>query len=245
MRSIGGTFANARAHDKDELLPLVWQKRARRMRPAATPRDLDFRAHFYFDRIVPSGNEVTSLAGIDPVAGGRNGAVAFATTRWSIVLDAQGESAMAEQALEKVCRAYWRPIYSFLRLQGIRPEEAEDVTQGFFALLLERRDLNTVRKEKGRLRSFLLVSLKHFLVDERRRAMALKRGKGQHLISLEELRAIQLPDLDPADRLTADRIYERRWALALLEEVLRRLKEEYETAGHAALFDSLKKAAPG
>jgi RNA polymerase sigma-70 factor (ECF subfamily) len=193
---------------------------------------------------VPSGNEVTSLIGIDPAAGAQDGAVAFATTHWSIVLEAQGESAIAERALEKVCRTYWRPIYSFLRLQGVRPEEAEDLTQGFFALLLERKDLNTVRKEKGRLRSFLLVSLKHFLVDERRRAMAVKRGKGQRLIPLEELRANQLADLEPTDRLTAERIYERRWALALLEQVLRRLKAEYETAGNAALFDSLKKLLP-
>ncbi len=118
----------------------------------------------------------------------QNGAVAFATTQWSVVLTAQGESPAAQQALEKLCRTYWRPIYSFLRLQGVRPEEAEDLTQGFFALLLERRDLDNVRKEKGRLRSYLLVSLKHFLADERRRSMAAKRGKGQWLIPLEELR---------------------------------------------------------
>lgn len=187
---------------------------------------------------------MTSLLGIDRAAGGQKVAVAFATTHWSIVLEAQGESATAEEALETVCRTYWRPIYSFLRLQGVRPEEAEDLTQGFFALLLERKDLNTVRKEKGRLRSFLLVSLKHFLLDERRRSMALKRGKGQRLIPLEELRANQPGDLEPTDPLTAERIYERRWALALLEQVLRRLKGEYEKAGHAALFHSLKKLLP-
>src|SRR3989449_11608311 len=108
--------------------------------------------------------------------------MAFATTHWSVVLTAQGQSAAAQEALEKLCRTYWRPIYSFVRRQGVGPEEAEDMTQGFFALLLERRDLNTVRKEKGRLRSYLLVSLKHFMADERRRAMAIKRGKGQRLI---------------------------------------------------------------
>jgi RNA polymerase sigma factor (sigma-70 family) len=172
-----------------------------------------------------------------------NGAVAFATTHWSVVLTAQGQSAAAQEALEKLCRTYWRPIYSFVRRQGVGPEEAEDMTQGFFALLLERRDLNTVRKEKGRLRSYLLVSLKHFMADERRRAMAIKRGKGQRLIPLEELRANKA-DMEPADPLTAERIYERRWASTLLEQVLRRLKDEYRTAGKAALFDRLKQLLP-
>src|SRR5712692_7250789 len=130
-----------------------------------------------------------------------NGAVAFATTHWSVVLTAQGQSAAAQEALEKLCRTYWRPIYSFVRRQGVGPEEAEDMTQGFFALLLERRDLNTVRKEKGRLRSYLLVSLKHFLADEHRRAMAIKRGKGQRLIPLEELRTYQRADMEPVDPL--------------------------------------------
>ena len=190
------------------------------------------------------GDEGTSLIGIDPAAAGQNGAVAFATTHWSVVLEAQGETSTAEEALEKVCRTYWRPTYGFLRLQGIRPEEAEDLTQGFFALLLERKYLNIVRKEKGRLRSYLLVSLKHFLLDERRRTMAIKRGKGQRLIPLEELRANERGNMEPTDPLTAERIYERRWASTLLEQVLRRLKDEYHSAGHVALFNSLKRLLP-
>src|SRR5213596_333626 len=88
-----------------------------------------------------------------------NGAAVFATTHWSVVLEAQGASPAAQEALEKLCRIYWRPIYSFVRRQGAGPEEAQDLTQGFFALLLERRDLRTVRKEKGRLRSYLLSAL--------------------------------------------------------------------------------------
>ena len=100
----------------------------------------------------------------------QNGAVAFATTQWSIVSAAQGPSPAAEEALEKLCQTYWRPLYAFLRQQGCGHEEAQDITQGFFALLLERRDLDTLRKEKGRLRSYLLVSLKHFMADERRRS---------------------------------------------------------------------------
>ena len=92
--------------------------------------------------------------------------MAFATTHWSVVLTAQGQSPAAQEALEKLCRTYWRPVYSFIRRQGIGPEEAEDITQGFFALLLERRDFDAVRREKGRLRSYLLTSLKHFLASD-------------------------------------------------------------------------------
>jgi RNA polymerase sigma-70 factor (ECF subfamily) len=194
------------------------------------------------DRGVPADDEATSLGAIGGSA--QNGAVAFTTTHWSVVLTAQDESPAAQEALEKLCRTYWRPIYSFVRRQGVGPEEAEDLTQGFFALLLERRDLSAVRKEKGRLRSYLLVSLKHFLADERRRAMAIKRGKGQRLIALEELRANEQADMEPADPLTAERIYERRWASTLLEQVLRRLKDEYRAAGNAALFDRLKQLLP-
>src|SRR5438046_7688568 len=139
---------------------------------------------------------------------------------------------------------YWRPIYSFVRRQGIRPEEAEDITQGFFAQLLERGSLSAVRKEKGRLRSYLLGALKYFLADEQRRAMAIKRGKGQRLIPLEELRADERIDMEPADPVTAEMIYERRWASTLLEHVLSRLKDEYRAAGNAALFDSLTELVP-
>src|SRR5439155_8623889 len=107
------------------------------------------------------------------------GGVAFVTTQWSVVLTAQGQSPAADEALEKLCRSYWRPLYGFVRRRGYNPEEAQDLTQGFFALLLERRDFESVRREKGRLRSFLLASLKHFLANDRRRAMAIKRGEGR------------------------------------------------------------------
>lgn len=169
-----------------------------------------------------------------------DGGMAFVTTHWSVVLAAQGRSAAAQEALEKLCRSYWRPLYGFVRRQGSLPEEAQDLTQAFFALLLERRDLDAVRQEKGRLRSYLLVALKHFLANERHRASALKRGDGQRLISLEELRAEERADLEPADSLSPDRIYERRWALTILKQVLVRLEEEYRAAGNARLFDRLK-----
>jgi RNA polymerase sigma factor (sigma-70 family) len=190
------------------------------------------------DLSVPANDQVTSLTGVGGSA--RNGGVAFATTHWSVVLTAQGESPAAQEALEKLCRTYWRPIYGFVRRQGVGTEEAKDLTQGFFALLLERRDLDVVRKEKGRLRSYLLTSLKHFLASEQRRALASKRSKGQRVVPLEELSAIERIEMEPADHLSADRLYERRWASTLMEQVLRRLKDEYCTAGSAALFDWLK-----
>jgi len=173
-----------------------------------------------------------SGSGIGPTGLRReNGAAVFATTHWSVVLEAQGESPAAQDALEKLCRTYWRPVYSFIRRQGVAPEEAEDITQGFFAQLLERRKFSSLRKEKGRLRSFLLGALKYFMADERRRATAIKRGRGQRLIPLEELRADERIDMEPADPVTAEMIYERRWALTVLEHVLSRLKDEYQTAG--------------
>ena len=156
------------------------------------------------------------------------------------MLAAQGPTPAAQAALEKLCRTYWRPIYGFVRRQGTESEEAKDLTQGFFALLLERRDLDTVRKEKGRLRSYLLTSLKHFLTNEHNRAMAIKRGEGQRLIPLEQLQERDYVGFEPADTSTADQIYERRWALALLDQVLTRLGDEYRAAGNAILFERLK-----
>jgi RNA polymerase sigma factor (sigma-70 family) len=191
--------------------------------------------------VSPAPDEVTSTTGIG--ASGQFGA-AFTTTHWSLVLEAQGESPAAQKALEKLCRTYWRPIFAFLRRQGLPLEQAEDLTQGFFAELLERRSLSAVRKEKGRLRSFLLGGLKYFLANEERRVTAIKRGRGQRLIPLEEFRADDRLEMEPADPMTAEMIYERRWALTVLERVLSRLKDEYREAGKTALFDSLKELLP-
>src|SRR5437879_11437993 len=113
--------------------------------------------------------------------------MAFTTTHWSVVLTAQERSPAADAALEKLCRTYWWPLYGFIRREGYSPEEAQDLTQGFFAMLLERRDLDAVRREKGRLRSYLLASLKNFLAKTQRRAMTIKRGEGRPLVTLEEL----------------------------------------------------------
>ncbi len=160
------------------------------------------------------------------------------------MLEAQSESPAAQDALERLCRVYWRPIYSFVQRQGIGPEEAKDITQSFFADLLEHRSLTAVRKEKGRFRSYLLGALKYFLADERRRAMAIKRGKGQQLIPLDELTADERIEVEAADPVTAEQIYERRWASTVLARVLDLLKNEYGAAGNAGLFNSLKQLLP-
>jgi RNA polymerase sigma factor (sigma-70 family) len=201
---------------------------------------LGFRAAFYFNRSMPADAQMTSQT----ASGGdaHHGPAAFTTTHWTVVLEAQGESPAAQEALEKLCRTYWRPIYGFIRRQGVDPEEAKDLTQGFFALLLERRDLDAVRQEKGRLRSYLLTSLKHFLTNERNREMAIKRGARQHLIPLEDLRDRERIGFETSETLAADQIYERRWARSVLDQVLARLEEDYRASGNVQLFDRLQKS---
>jgi RNA polymerase sigma factor (sigma-70 family) len=211
--------------------------------PPELPR-LAFGATFYLDRYVgPDDHKVTSLASVASAT--PHGAAGFTTTHWSIVLEAQGNSPEANKALEKLCRTYWWPIYSFIIRQGAGPEEAKDLTQSFFALLFERRDLESVRRERGRLRSFFFASVKHFLAKERRYAAAVKRGDGQPLIPLDELLARKRVDLEPADSLSPDRIFERRWALTVLEQALARLEDEYLAVGKARLFEQLKKLLTG
>jgi RNA polymerase sigma factor (sigma-70 family) len=221
---------------------------------------LDFLASFYLSRgVSPPGHSESSPQGesVSPPppnsgASNANGSATvgqergtlFTTTHWSVVLEAQSESPAAQEALEKLCRIYWRPIYSFVQRQGVAPEEAQDVTQAFFVDLLEHKSLTAVRKEKGRFRSYLLGALKYFLADERRRAMAIKRGKGQRLIPLEELSGDERTEMEPADPVTAEQIYERRWASTVLERVLGLLKNEYSAAGNAVLFDFLKQLLP-
>ena len=178
---------------------------------------------------------------MNPSASGPNaeaGGVIFATTHWSIVLAAQGPSPAAEEALEKLCRIYWRPIYSFLRRDDRGKEDAQDLTQSFFAQLLERQDFAAVRREKGRLRSYLLGSLKHFLANDRRRAKSLKRGQGRTLISLDELQAEDHVELG-SQALSADRIYDRQWALTVLDQVFAKLAGECPDVGHPGLCERL------
>jgi RNA polymerase sigma-70 factor (ECF subfamily) len=127
-----------------------------------------------------------------------------------------------------------------VRREGVGAEDAKDITQGFFQQFLERRDWERLRQERGRFRSYLLVSLKHFLASEWRRARAEKRGGGQTLIPLDELLAEQRFGMEPVDLLSADRIFDRRWALTVLDQVLNRLGQEYATEGKIQLFEHLK-----
>ncbi len=178
-------------------------------------------------------------------AGEYNGALVaqqreFNTTHWSVVLAARGESAEAQEALEKLCRVYWYPLYAFVRRQGHSPEDAEDIIQGFFARLLQRKDLETIQRERGRLRCYLLVSLKHFLINEQLRARAEKRGGRQSFISLDEVEAEKKFSQEPVDKSTPEKIFERRWAMALLDKVLELLRNEYEATDRLRLFESLR-----
>jgi RNA polymerase sigma-70 factor (ECF subfamily) len=169
------------------------------------------------------------------------GAAHFATTHWSVVLAAgEGDSPQAADALARLCRAYWFPLYAYVRRQGHDVPDAQDLTQEFFARLLEKNYLKSAAREKGRFRSFLLIALKRFLANEWERARAQKRGGGQALIELDAASAEERYRLEPADVASADRVYERRWALALLDQVLLRLRDEAARAGKAGQFELLK-----
>jgi RNA polymerase sigma factor (sigma-70 family) len=185
------------------------------------------------------------MNGSPAIQSANGGGMAFTTTHWSIVLEAQGETPAAQRALEILCRTYWRPLYAFVRRQGLTREEAQDVIQEFFARLLEHKNLETVRREKGRLRSYLLVSVKRFLANEQQRAAGVKRYETGPHIPLDELLNSEAADLELAETLSADRLYERRWALAVLEQALSRLESEFEAAGNPALFDRLKEFLVG
>ena len=166
---------------------------------------------------------------------------AFVTTHWSLVVSAgRNDTPHARDALEKLCRTYWFPIYAFVRRQGHGPHDAQDLTQEFFARLLEKKYLAGVDPAKGRFRSFLLASLKHFLANEWDKTRAQKRGGGQILIPIDVATAETSCGIEPADDLTAEKIYERRWALTLLDQVLRRLRAEYVRDGKENLFEQLK-----
>ena len=166
---------------------------------------------------------------------------AFVTTHWSLVVSAgRNDTPHARDALEKLCRSYWFPIYAFVRRQGHNPHDAQDLTQEFFARLLEKKQLAGADPARGRFRSFLLASLKHFLANEWDKAKAQKRGGGQALIPIDVAAAETTCGIEPADHLTADKIFERRWALTLLEQVLGRLRAEYVCDDREKLFEQLK-----
>jgi DNA-directed RNA polymerase specialized sigma24 family protein len=165
----------------------------------------------------------------------------FTTTKWSLILLARdGQSEESRQALAELFRSYWYPIYAYIRRRGVPADQAQDLTQEFFANWLEGKLLASVVSEKGRFRSFLLVACKHFLANRRTRDRAIKRGGDRWFVSLDlrdaEGRYLREPS---SGTLTADRLFERRWALSLLENVLGRLAGEMEQSGKKPLFDRL------
>jgi RNA polymerase sigma-70 factor (ECF subfamily) len=170
----------------------------------------------------------------------------FPTTLWTVVLHAgQDEPAQAQAALAQLCEGYWYPLYSFIRRRGYSPHDAQDLTQAFFAHLLEKRGLGHVDPERGRFRTFLLASLKNFLANDWDKANALKRGGGKTILSLHQESAESRYQLEPSHDLTPDRLFERQWALTLLDQVLAALRDEYHSEGKGALFEELKTALIG
>lgn len=164
----------------------------------------------------------------------------FATTRWSLVLAAgQKPDARSADALTGLCELYWYPVYAFVRRQGHRPDEAADLTQEFFARVLEKNYFQDADPQRGRFRAFLCASVRHFLSNERDRSRALKRGGTSPPISLDVETAEGTYRLEPRDDLTPEKLFDRRWALILLDRVLARLRDSHSAAGKGELFDRL------
>jgi DNA-directed RNA polymerase specialized sigma24 family protein len=176
----------------------------------------------------------------DPVS---TSAGRFGTTCWSLVLAARGEPrGEAHEALGSLCASYWFPLYAFIRGRGYSADAAEDLTQSFFARLLEKGVLEAVDPKKGRFRAFLLVACKDFLANRRDFEMAKKRGGDRRFVTID---AESRLGPDPAHNLTPEALFDRRWALALLDRVLQRLAAEMVTGGRGLLFDRLKPALLG
>jgi len=165
----------------------------------------------------------------------------FTTTHWSVVLSARNrKSPQSERALATLCETYWFPLYAYVRRSGYSSHDAQDLTQEFFAQFLAKDFLKDIDHRRGKFRSFLLVAMKHYLSHERERARAKKRGGGRAPFSLDFADAENRYNLEPEDPITPERLYQRRWALTLLDRVVRRLEDEHARAGKAETFASLK-----
>ena len=165
----------------------------------------------------------------------------FASTQWSLVLAARdAEPGQARAALSALCSTYWRPLYLYVRRSGHSPEDAQDLTQGFFAHLLEKEALQHVDPAVGKFRAFLLASMKHYLANERRREQTQKRGGAASVVGLEEMTLAETSGAAADASLTPERLYERNWALALLARAAARLEAEFTAAGKGRIFECLK-----
>lgn len=172
--------------------------------------------------------------------------MSFDTTRWSVIAAARGtDPEAARAALSTLCESYWYPLYAFIRRWGADPEAARDLTQGFFASLLERRDIEQVRPERGRFRTFLLASAKHFLLNEAARGRAAKRGGGVSLLPLAFDEAEGRYQVEPADLMTPETLYERRWALTIVERVVAAVQAKWQKTGRGTEFAVLKTSLLG
>jgi len=170
----------------------------------------------------------------------------FASTHWSLVAVAgQTRSPETQQALATLCRMYWYPLYAYARRQLPSAHDAQDLTQAFFAELLEKEYLQAADPQRGKFRSFLLTAFKHFLSRERERAHAQKRGGGRPLVSLDFQVGESRYHQEPIDHATPEKLYERRWALEILEQTLTQLRQELANAGKEKLFECLKGALAG
>jgi RNA polymerase sigma-70 factor (ECF subfamily) len=165
----------------------------------------------------------------------------FRTTHWSVVLAAgQEDSPEAVDALTRLCRTYWYPLYVYVCRKGHSPEDAQDLTQEFFRHLLEKRLFAWADRERGRFRNFLLTALKHFLINQWEKTRAVQRGGRCAFVSLQEENAAERFQAEPADDVTPEKAYEKRWAATLLEAVLRQLGVEADAGGRRTLFEKLK-----
>jgi RNA polymerase sigma factor (sigma-70 family) len=168
------------------------------------------------------------------------GAASFHTTRWTIVMKAaQSQAPGGVSALTQLCRTYWYPLYMFARRRGHSPDDAQDLTQGFFLHLLEQRALAGVDRLKGKFRSFLLASFQNHLSDQFDRARRLKRGGDKEFVELDAEEAEERYRLEPVDCLTAEKMFDARWAMTLLSQALNRLRQEYATEGKTSTFEVL------
>lgn len=171
---------------------------------------------------------------------------AFATTHWSAVVSAGDEdSPKWREALAELCQTYWYPLYAYVRRQGHGEHEAKDLTQEFFSRLLAKNYFRALDRKRGKFRSWLLCAMEHFLAKEWRDANRLKRGGGQTLISLDDDTAEDRYRLEPAESMTAEKIYERRWAMTMLDRTLKALQQEFASNGKGALFENLQAALTG
>jgi len=169
------------------------------------------------------------------------GAASFHTTRWTIVMRAaQSQAPGGESALAQLCRTYWYTLYIFARRRGYSPEDAQDLTQGFFLHLLEHRALAGVDRLKGKFRSFLLASFQNHLSDQADHARRIKRGGGREFVQLDAEEAEQRYRLEPVEYLTAEKLFDARWAITLLAETLNRVRQEYANEGKTSIFEALR-----